>query len=367
MRKVKKMMSMFLILLCTVLFVTIAVMGAFRMNHANQTKIRTDRGIQENTYVEIGGIRQYMQIRGQDQENPVILWVHGGPGFPLTYLSYYYQTGLEKDYTFVCWEQRGCGRTYYENGDGGELAAEQLLSDMDEVVDYCRERFGQERIIIMGQSWGTVLGIRYLNSHADKVAAYIGVGQVVDFSQGKIYAAQCAAKKAEENGNRKDADRLDQLVKQFQSADSVVSMDIPALEEMILTSQKYLKSEGELSGMKQMFIAMTSPEMPWKDARWFLYASSTKNIVDSQKPLMDEMYFQFKIEDYNKDYPVPICFIQGDGDWITPTDLVRDYHLDMTAEHKELIVIEGAGHTPFLDHPDVFCQAVNRFLTKKGV
>lgn len=184
-RTVKKKMQILFIILCAIVLLIALTIVFFRIHNSLQSKIDTNTGIQENIYITIGGIEQYLQIRGEDRDNPIILWLHGGPGFPLTYLTYYYQPALEKDYTIACWEQRGCGRTFYRNKGGGNLTIEQLLADTDEVIDYLRERFGQEKIIIIGQSWGTVLGMDYINIHPEKVAAYIGVGQVTNFSQGK--------------------------------------------------------------------------------------------------------------------------------------------------------------------------------------
>ena len=151
-KKVKKKMLMIFFVLCAIVLLTFLTIVFFRIHNSLESKIDTDLGTQENIYVTIGGIEQYLQIRGEDRNNPVILWLHGGPGFPLTYLTYYYQTALEKDYTIVCWEQRGCGRTFYRNKGDNNLAIEQLLADTDEIIDYLRGRFGKDKIIIMGQS-----------------------------------------------------------------------------------------------------------------------------------------------------------------------------------------------------------------------
>lgn len=357
-RKIMKLIGIAILALC---ILTIVITGALRIVNANKSKIRTDNGIQENTYVELGGTEQYLQIRGEDKDNPVILWIHGGPGFPLTYLSYYYQTGLEDEYTIVCWEQRGCGRTYYENKPAEDVSVEMLLSDMDELIDYLRARFGQEKIILLGQSWGTVLGIEYVNLHPEKVAAYIGVGQVTNFAKGKIYAGECAAEKAMREGNTADAELLRQYIQQFQKADSLENMDIKTLESLITKSVEYLKSGSELSGMTQMLTGITSPEMSLEDARWFMFAGSTGNIIESQKKLMDYMYFKFDIYKDKQEYDLPVCFIQGSHDWITPTDFVKDYYEKITDADKAFVIIENAGHTPFLDNPDEFCKAVKHF------
>ena len=353
-----------LIILGIITILIALTIAIFRIYHSYKAKIDTEKAIQESTYVKIGGIEQYLQIRGEDRENPVILWLHGGPGFPLTYLNYYYQTGLEKDYTIVCWEQRGCGRTYYRNKSNGKMNIEQMLADTNEIIDYLRERFGQEKIIIIGQSWGTVPGMNYIHIYPEKVTAYIGVGQVTNFLQGKIYAAECAIKKAIENGNNRDADLLEYGIKQLTATDNIEKSDVKSLEEMITTSIKYLKCDGEMSGFKQIFSALTSPEMSWNDVKWFLFASNTQNIISSQSKLVNYMYFQFDVMDFSNEYDVPICFIQGDSDWITPTDMAADYYSAVSSKQKEMIIISNAGHTPFLDNPEKFCNAVRKFLAE---
>lgn len=347
-----------ILVLCIATILILIVVTALRLINANKNRILQPNGIQENTYVEIGGMKQYLQIRGEDKDNPVILWLHGGPGFPLTYLSCYYQKDLEADYTIVCWEQRGCGRTYYQNNNSEELTIDRLIADMDELVNYLCERFNKDKVIIMGQSWGTVLGVEYLNEHPEKVVSYIGIGQVTDFKRGKIYAAQTAIQRSSD----KDALLLDSYIQSFQKTDCIDKLNVKELEQMILLSLKYLKGSGELSSIKQMLLAVTSPEFSWNDLKWFLTASNSENIMNCQKELVEYMYFTFNVEKMSSEYSVPICFIQGENDWITPTDMVKSYYDTISASSKEFVVIDNAGHTPFLDNPEQFCDEVRRFL-----
>ena len=357
-KKVVRVAKIILIILGIAIILIFIAIGTIRLINAYRNRISQSNGIQENIYVEMGGIEQYLQIRGEDIDNPVILWLHGGPGFPLTYLSSYYQKGLESDYTIVCWEQRGCGRTYYQNGDNGELTIERLVSDMDELVDYLCVRFQKDKIIIMGQSWGTVLGMEYLNKNPQKVAAYISIGQVTDFKQGKIYAALTAIQKSSD----KDAQLLKNYIRSFQGTGCIDELNVKELEQMILLSSKYLKGSGELSPMKQMYLAVTSPEFSWNDLKWFLAASDSENIMNCQKELVEYMYFGFNVMDLSEKYDIPICFIQGESDWITPTDMVKGYYDTISASSKKFVVIDNAGHTPFLDNPEQFCDEVRQFL-----
>ncbi len=99
------------------------------------------------------------------------------------------------------------------------------------------------------------------------------------------------------------------------------------------------------------------------DVKWFLFASNARNIIESQRNLVDYMYFRYRIEDSGRRYSMPVCFIQGNSDWITPTPMVRDYYENVVAARKAMVVIRDAGHTPFLDYPQRFCAAVREFLS----
>ena len=121
--------------------------------------------------------------------------------------------------------------------------------------------------------------MEYINVHPEKVATYIGVGQVTNFSHGKIYAAENAAQIASENGNKEEVEFLERCIEQLSETEDIKKLDVKSLEEMIIKSIKYLKCDGEMSGTKQIFTAITSPEMSWNDAKWFLFASDTQNII----------------------------------------------------------------------------------------
>ena len=113
-----------------------------------------------------------------------------------------------------------------------------------------------------------------------------------------------------------------------------------------------------MSGMKQMTTALTSPHFNLNDAKWFLFASSTKNIIDSQTELIDYMYFGFDLNQIRLSENVPVFFVQGDCDYITPTDMVKEYCESADSDSVRIVTIPDTGHTPFLDNPAAFCEAV---------
>ena len=357
-KRIGIIMSVAVGVLLGIFIILLVVLGVCRMVNGSHYRIDTPDGIQEDAYVEIGGIEQFIQIRSEDLNNPVVLWLHGGPGFPLTYMNYYYQGELEKNFTVACLEQRGCGRTYYRNTHAANASPDDLLSDIHEAVEVLKKRFHKEKVIIMAQSWGTVIGMKYTEQHPENVAAYIGVGQVTQFAKGKVYSARKAADLAERQGNTRDAERLRELAAAFEQVSDIQNVNIKDLEEMIITSGSYLKAAGEMSGMKQMTTALTSPHFNLNDARWFLFASSTKNIIDSQTELIDYMYFGFDLNQIRLSENVPVLFVQGDCDYITPTDMVKEYCESADSDSVRIVTIPDTGHTPFLDNPAAFCEAV---------
>lgn len=360
--RVLKWLALLLLVLLAICIVALFIIRAIK---SNRYKINTDNGIEESLYIELGGIEQFIQIRGEDISNPVVIFLHGGPAFPISYLSYYYQQDLISDYTFVSWDQRGCGRTYYKNnGDQTSLDIKQLLLDLDELVDYAKDRFNKEKIIIIGQSWGSILGTLYTTSHPENVSAYIGVGQAVDFDHGKVLATEEAIKEAKKLGNYEDAEVLKKAIKIFASNKSASKTDIDNLDTITKTVQRYLPAEKQISLAHQAFIGLSSPDMNYNDLRWFINAVNTKKMFNLVEPLIDYSYYEFDTSNFNSSFDVPMYFIQGECDWTTPTPMVKEYFETVSAPNKELIVIQGCGHTPFLDDPIEFAASVKTLLHK---
>jgi pimeloyl-ACP methyl ester carboxylesterase len=349
--------------LAILLFLVITAIFVKRTYSAEKTKIKTKNGIQESIYVKIGGIEQYLQIRGKDKDNPVIVFLHGGPASPMSFVSYYYETELEADYTFINWDQRGCGRTYYKNPGmsmKNELSADILINDLDELVEYIKERFGAEKVIIMGHSWGTVLGTLYAKQHPEKVSAYIGVSQVVDFKEGKLLAANRAIELQAGKGNRKAAERLTTILNKFTETKSCEDLDIKNFVKLINLTLKYIPYKGAISPLKTMWLGLSSPDTAINDIRWFLFLSDFRQYFAMERPLMEEMFFNFKLKEQG-DFEVPMYFISGENDWITPCKMVEEY-IASTPTPDKILTVKNAGHSPFMDNPKDFAEAVKSAL-----
>jgi len=350
-----------MIVLLALVILIVGSVFTIKLVNASKTKITSHNGIDEQLYVELGGIEQFIHIRGQNTSNPVIIFLHGGPGFPIKYLSYYYQLPIEEKYTIINWDQRGSGRTFYKNCKM-ELSFDGLFKDLDELVSYAKQRFYKDKVIIIGQSWGSVLGSTYTVKHPENVIAYIGLGQITDFDQGKVLAAERAIEFAEQSSNIEDVEILKETIEEFIKSKSVDEIDIANLETMIVTSLKYLKGKNEIEGLKQAYSGIVSPYMNINDLKWFLNAANTQRIFDYEKELVNYMYYEFDVFEMNTQFLVPVCFIQGSNDWITPTEMANDYLSKLNAPVKKMYSISGAGHTPFLDMPGEYSKMLLDFL-----
>lgn len=146
-------------------------------------RIVTPNGVDLQQLVRIGGIDQAVSIRGRDRRNPLLLVLHGGPGFPETPLAWWNTRDLEEYFTVVHWDQRGSGRTFLINDLSAEAATmrpERFVADIEELIGWLRVRFGKSKIFLLGHSWGSYVGLRVAQRRPEWLHAYIGVGQAAN-------------------------------------------------------------------------------------------------------------------------------------------------------------------------------------------
>ena len=169
-------------LISLVFILSVFVIGCRNFNYFKYYKL-VKNGIDEAGYIMLGGQEQYILTRGENVNNPVIIYLHGGPSSPDGYVTYGFSDYLVDDYTVISWDQRGCGRTYIHNRNvdvnNDTASFEQALVDLDQLVDYARTRFHQDKVIILGHSYGTILGSVYSHKYPEKVDTYIGAAQVI--------------------------------------------------------------------------------------------------------------------------------------------------------------------------------------------
>ena len=354
----KLLKRLFSALLLLIIIITMIV-GISRLITYFSCNIDTKNGVDEGIYVPLGDQEQYLLIRGENVENPVIIWLHGGPAAPDAFANYTFQKYLTADYTVVNWDQRGCGRTYFKNADvdpnNETVSFEQAQEDLDELVDYATKRFNKEKVIIVGHSYGTILGSKYTIDHPDKVSAYIGVGQFMDI-ESEIYSYNDALEKAKAKGD--DTSDMENAYKQYCENKSLVNM-------MALRSHtiKYHHAPKEAD---TLWTGIASPYMGIDDIRWFFkQLGPLENYIALNQKLFDIIQ-NCNLRDYGQEYTVPVGFISGADDWVTPVKYSEDYYNYISAPEKNFAIIDGCGHSPQYDDPEEFCNTLKNMLSEFG-
>lgn len=326
------------------------------MGNKKNYRINTPNGIDEKTFVSINGQAQYISIRGKDINNPIILNLHGGPANPDNFIIYEFVKEICSDYTFVSWDQRGCGRTYFKNKHADPLnqtaTFEQAIKDVDALVDYLCNRFAKNKIMILGHSYGTLLGINYVHTHPEKVACYIGIGQTVsimDTQTANYHEIIGQLTQAKQN-----TDTFTVAYNTFKKEPTLKNLS--AFQQLSLRHfTKHLK----LQQPNQLKFLFSSPDLSWTDIRWILGMLSLKKHYARNKNLLDYA-LSSNVYDVGDSFDTPMFFISGEHDKSCNTDLVRTYYEKITAPAKEMIILENCGHSPQIDAPAKLASEIKR-------
>lgn len=338
------------------ILIPLLVIFVARVLNGKKYAINTPNGVDEELYIPVNGQEQYLLIKGEDVKNPVILHLHGGPGAPDGMAAYWFTKDLVDSFTVVCWDQRGCGNTYYRNrdkdADNVTVTWEQAIADIDAVVDYLRERFGQEKVYLLGHSYGTLVGNAYALRHPEKVAHYIAVSQVVCDKEAESRSFEEARKKAEEQG--KDTTKMVEAYEAFMKECNI--MNGGKLRRYIIPYHKIPRAKNTI------LIGLVSPYLTKDALKWQLkMVFRMKEGIRLNQVLIDRV-FSANLMEEEGEYQVPVLFVEGECDPVCRVDCVKEYMDKITAPKKDLAVFEGCGHSPNYDDPEEFAKLMKGLL-----
>ena len=164
--------------------------------------------IAEVRYLRLGGVDQWVMLRGESISNPPLMLLHGGPGMPESGLFRRFTSPLEKHFTLVYWDQRGAGKSFSRSIPRASMTVERFLADLDELVEYVRRRLSKDKLVLYGHSWGSALGVLYAARFPAKVAAYVGSGQIGDAAAAESASYAFGLAEAERRHDRKALRKL---------------------------------------------------------------------------------------------------------------------------------------------------------------
>jgi proline iminopeptidase len=177
----------------------------------NARALTAKDAIDERRLVTIGGIKQWISVRGRHRSNPILLFLHGGPGFTVSPVSYWYMRDWEEYFTVVQWDQRGGGKTYAANDPASvqpTMSVKRIVDDAEEVVDHLRRTYGKDRIVLMAHSFGTIVGLQLAQRRPDALYAYVGTGQFIDFQRSEKMGFEATLAAAKAAGDKQAVDDL---------------------------------------------------------------------------------------------------------------------------------------------------------------
>ena len=322
------------------------VPAIIRANHQIESP-----GIDQMEMVEIGGIQQALYFRGQNVDNPVILWVHGGPGNSMMPFLHLFQYEWENDFTVVHWDQRNVGKTYLANDPEVVLqtmSAERVLEDVHEVTAYVKQQLNKDKIILMGHSWGTVLGTMAVQTFPEDYSAYIGVAQVVNMADNERVGYENVLELAKAAGNQKDVEALEAV------APYPPSEYDPSYFEAMMTVKTYQSKYGLSINMNlgSIIRILATPYYSLNELKntTLVNPNAFSNQGDVMRFLMEEADTRI----YGADYQIPVYYIMAENDHVSPYPPAKEFFDEIVAPDKQIFSVPDSGHLPFLENKAEF-------------
>lgn len=314
-------------------------------------RIATPEGIDTLFPITVGDNKQWVSIRGLNRANPVLLFIHGGPASPTMPSSWAFQKPWEDFFTVVQWDQRGTGKSFtgIDTARAGKAwSVDDIVGDAIVVIDSLRHLLGKRKVVVLGHSWGSIVGVTLAARRPDLLHAYVGVGQVMAWSQEQyLYDRVMELSKAH---------HLDSAVADLQRIAPYPRPDGTAYLEGTMTVRRWanrfhggwygqpsLAVVGEMSALSPDYtdadVAMENAGSAFAGGRLF----NALLTVDLRK--------------YNR-LEVPVFVLQGRYDLYTPYAVARDWAATVQAPTKRFITFERSAHYPFLAEPGRFLMTL---------
>ncbi|MFA7620879.1 MAG: alpha/beta hydrolase [Aminobacteriaceae bacterium] len=293
--------------------------------------------------IMLGGLDQWIALRSNNTGNPIMLFLHGGPGTAQISFSRKSQSKLERDFIVVNWDQRGAGRSYKSSIKKEDMRIDHFVSDGEELAEALLRRFNQTKLFLVGHSWGSIVGACLAAKRPDLFWAYVGIGQVVDMDRGEKLSYKFTLDEARGTNNTKAIKEL-------------VSIGEPPYKNLSAAGvqRKWLaRFNGETyrgtsfgTIFRNISIKDTNPLDLYKFIKGAVF--SLKTLEEQQ----NKVNLFVDVPEIN----VPVFFCSGRRDYNVPFELVLEYMDKLRAPYKEMIWFNNSAHLPNFEEPDVFCE-----------
>jgi pimeloyl-ACP methyl ester carboxylesterase len=318
-------------------------------------KIVSPNGIERLEKVRIGEIDQWVSIRGSDKRNPVLLFIHGGPGYVSIPLSWWFTRGWEDYFTVVQWDQRASGKTYLLNDPkniGPTLTLDRMLADTEEIVEWVRKELGKKKIFVIGHSWGSYLGVELAKRHPDWLHAYIGVGQLTDGPEserrGYTFALN-AAHKAENS----------EAIRQLEAIGPYVTPGKQTPLKEIYTQRRWLGFYGGMMAYRDS----SSAESGLADLSPDYTQNEIAHIWDGNDLIESYLLPEVLSLDLTgiRTLDCPLIIFAGRHDYNVNSEVAHNWFVRVKAPSKQFVWFENSAHLPMTEEPGKFLMSLVRY------
>lgn len=350
----EKVYEGFFIIVKWIFFVLVSVIVLFLIVRFIGQKIydRSPKsGINGEMYVDINGTKQWISIYGQDRDNPVLLYLHGGPGSSTSSYDYAFTRKWSDVYTVVTWDQRNCGKSYSSDQNATTLTYDLMMSDGVEMTKFLLDYLDKEQITLLGHSWGTYFGCNLVLAYPEYYECYIGTGQLVDFYQNEIAFREAAAGWAanDEEGRR--------FVEQLNTND--FSMEYFEAKNALMQRYGYGMFE---DGTYYNLIAAQVFNPYYSIMDFYKLIQSGSSVYDEF--LRSEEFSRFSLLG-RTDYQVPYYNINGDKDYQTNYLLAQEYFEMVNAPRKKMYLMENTTHGLLESKSEEFSEILHQIAEEE--
>jgi pimeloyl-ACP methyl ester carboxylesterase len=322
---------------------------------ASLLRIRTPHGVQSLEQVTLGGVKQWISIRGSDRANPVMLFIHGGPGDGMIAREWAFQRPWEDYFTVVQWDQRGGGKNGLADTSAAllsTLSTARDIADAEELIPILTKRFGVHRIVLVGHSFGTIIGAQLAARHPDWFSVYVGIGQAAPNGEAMLYHDALALAHAA---------RDTAAVRQLESIAPYPNVPADSLLRDVMLLRRWSRAFGGA------WYGDTGWDT-YEDVQWLgpEYTDAELNAFDAAEGRVTSRVLQTDFFDAPAKLPrclsVPVVFMMGRHDLHTPYSAARAYFDSLSAPSKAFVTFENSAHVPFLEEPGRFFAALLQYV-----
>jgi len=294
--------------------------------------------VSEEGFILIGGIEQWVTVHGANCSNPVLLFIHGGPGNPLSpYASALYGK-WEKEFTLVQWDQRGAGKTFGRNPETAnqELTIGKMTQDGTELASYLAKHFRKKKIILMGGSWGSYLGVHMAKSRPDLFHAYIGVGQMVNYTEN-------------ESSSYRKILALAHAANDAKTIATITALGPPPWKNprnfgILRRATRTYEAKATIPAPKSWWIP--SPDYATPAAQADYEAGEEYSYLQFVGLEGNGMLSRVDVPKLGLEFKLPVFMIQGAEDLVTTHEVAKKYYDSISAPKKEYVLLDRTGHDP---------------------